>query len=746
MKFHKPFYLIWVAIIFLAFGVGPLTGQLSTAGSMNTIGQDVTGATHAVSGHAQPSVETTEYFERGLELKEEGEWKEALYTWIEAWNKFDRDQADPRIGSAFMQLVTEQRADQYYPTASEIYKWGLSGSIVTDFREHFLQELEHMKPLLDDETFDEWHEYLDRGDSELLTEIKRFWVDRDPSPHSDMNERLIEHWERLNHARQQFTVNESTGFQTDDRGKIYLKYGEPDSIETGDLGGNYGKMFDWAREFVRDQDVDPTRFQNNLRGEAAFMNWISEEKLADNITHSIVDQSFMRNYEQDFEVWIYEDMQTSSRRNLIYMFGYPAHSNEFQRIDTPEDFIAPSAFRQRSHAGSGVQFNYGPLFQLSVYDNLKFVDDYFLDAFHELENFLYMEDEPMYSESAAQRLNNRFRQRMNRIHNAAPESKSIYDNNISDIETQVQTIRLFDEDMNPYYLLFTYSEPRDLIISDHYDLVTVDRDAESNFRIRHSLSLRDDAYEVTQTSHDVPDYRLREDIEYEEHLLPTSIFKVRADVDNLQRVEFTSEVFNFNRADYMSIDNEYYHIPEDLIGVGSKSFSPDTIPSLSKTDLEISDLVVGYRRYAEPGEPETESQEQLNANQQLEIPFYVPYRNIIPYGTDLHLLFELYNLEIGENNYSRFTVNYQVRKKDHGNWFTNLFRSDDADIQTSITLNLESPNERTREHLTVESSQYTPGSYELTMVITDQQTGEQVERSQTFEVIEHTDVETVEEE
>ena len=55
----------------------------------------------------------------------------------------------------------------------------------------------------------------------------RFWNKRDPTPTTNLNERVLEHFRRVWFVRHHF----STGVQPyDDRGIIYLRYGQPDFI------------------------------------------------------------------------------------------------------------------------------------------------------------------------------------------------------------------------------------------------------------------------------------------------------------------------------------------------------------------------------------------------------------------------------------------------------------------------------------------------------------------------------------
>lgn len=56
-----------------------------------------------------------------------------------------------------------------------------------------------------------------------------FWTSRDPNPITEENERLIEHYRRLEYARNQYPGKDISAY--DDRGKIYVRYGEPDDYQ-----------------------------------------------------------------------------------------------------------------------------------------------------------------------------------------------------------------------------------------------------------------------------------------------------------------------------------------------------------------------------------------------------------------------------------------------------------------------------------------------------------------------------------
>ncbi|MDH3214912.1 MAG: GWxTD domain-containing protein [Candidatus Krumholzibacteria bacterium] len=56
-----------------------------------------------------------------------------------------------------------------------------------------------------------------------------FWKGRDPTPRTEENETLEEHWRRVRYANENFATSEP-GWRSD-RGKIYIRYGEPDEID-----------------------------------------------------------------------------------------------------------------------------------------------------------------------------------------------------------------------------------------------------------------------------------------------------------------------------------------------------------------------------------------------------------------------------------------------------------------------------------------------------------------------------------
>ena len=74
-------------------------------------------------------------------------------------------------------------------------------------------------------------------DEERENFIESFWRRRDPDPDTEENEYREEYYERIAYANEKFTSG-IPGWKTD-RGRVYIAWGKPDSIESRPAGGAY---------------------------------------------------------------------------------------------------------------------------------------------------------------------------------------------------------------------------------------------------------------------------------------------------------------------------------------------------------------------------------------------------------------------------------------------------------------------------------------------------------------------------
>ncbi len=78
-----------------------------------------------------------------------------------------------------------------------------------------------------------------KTDEERENFIETFWRRRDPNPDTEENEYREQYYERIAYANEKFTSG-IPGWKTD-RGRIYIAWGKPDSIESHPSGGAYDR-------------------------------------------------------------------------------------------------------------------------------------------------------------------------------------------------------------------------------------------------------------------------------------------------------------------------------------------------------------------------------------------------------------------------------------------------------------------------------------------------------------------------
>lgn len=76
-------------------------------------------------------------------------------------------------------------------------------------------------------------------DEERENFIENFWRRRDPNPDTEENEFREEYYERIAYSNEHFTSG-IPGWRTD-RGRIYITWGKPDSVESHPSGGAYDR-------------------------------------------------------------------------------------------------------------------------------------------------------------------------------------------------------------------------------------------------------------------------------------------------------------------------------------------------------------------------------------------------------------------------------------------------------------------------------------------------------------------------
>lgn len=145
--------------------------------------------------------------------------------------------------------------------------------------EEFLAKLEpeertHYTGLVHVASEEEHRQYEKLESEEEKAEFRRrFWAARDPQPATAVNERLVEHYRRVMHAREHFSGGQQPW---DRRGSIYIRYGEPDDqqhfiMQTGENAlKNYQPTGDARIDAIRERNF---MWRYRLKIDNAGMEW-----------------------------------------------------------------------------------------------------------------------------------------------------------------------------------------------------------------------------------------------------------------------------------------------------------------------------------------------------------------------------------------------------------------------------------------------------------------------------------------
>jgi GWxTD domain-containing protein len=110
------------------------------------------------------------------------------------------------------------RTERKFDVLWSVYSWGR-------------YEMEALGDLAYILTESEMENFKSLSPAERERFLKEFWAELDPTPGTGMNEALMEHFRRVRFADQHFGTASTRGALTD-RGRLYIKYGPPDDIQS----------------------------------------------------------------------------------------------------------------------------------------------------------------------------------------------------------------------------------------------------------------------------------------------------------------------------------------------------------------------------------------------------------------------------------------------------------------------------------------------------------------------------------
>lgn len=636
-------------------------------------------------------------WKKGQQLIENNNFEQALKNWetiYDLHNAGPIQETDPRIGFRYIEIVTVLKLRNRYKKASELYNWGLSNISHSKYKKAMSQEIERLEPISTILEQEMWHKLLNENQlKELGKTIKEFWEVKDPAPSTLINERLLEHWERLAYAKKSFTRGSSWVYGTDDRAKIYVKYGMPDNAKNIDTQSETK-----ISETVGYQAETNVNHQSQSSDGSNIMP-------AKDPAHALNVSIRQLNLNPGLQVWIYKNSTYSTQDDFIYLFGNDGNTGEFRELTAVEDVIPSKAFR-RDHFGSIIPP--AIILQQSFYRNLAKYHPLFNQIHLEIQRLVEESDIP--SHNLAKMFRSQNESNFSQLRYRAPIDKSDYASNLYEIPVVAHQYRLLDEKNEPVLVTFIESKPHQSLFIDQAREKTFDY---SEYQLDYSVKIVDTnegiIFEDSNKKNINQEYGNVNDMESS-----ISYFEVPNPGAGLNQLFFT-ELHNQEKSTTELSDSVF---PEYIRGLGRHSVRQPEPLSTDKTQMEVSDFILGYR-------------DELS-NESSPFGFKPAHDGKIPQGNEIIVHFEIYHLNASANDPGQFDIDYQLKDKE--GLLAKIFG--DGKQTESLTLSYESMEPNYRDNLEIDTSELETGDYTLSFVITDLKTGQAKHKNIDLTVVE----------
>ena len=647
------------------------------------------------------------WLQKGREAEFRGDPEEALRIWYRA--KTELKVPDASIGFEFIRLATSNELSSYYSKASEMYFWAISAPFKKKNRVYIKQEIERLKPLTGNGIYRQWTKWWQESDNRLITDMKGYWIQLDPTPSTLHNERLTEHWKRIAYASEEFKKNSKTVYNADQRALPYVRYGEPDRKTSGRLVFEMNRISEWIqRQIDIASRIDPDR--------GRFIETDIDDT-QENISIQNVVQKFQRNPE--YEIWIYDRIQTAGNGPLIFIFGKDFETGEFRMHSSIDDLIPERAFFADTNDDvqeiDFVRQGLSPAFMLQMmyYQQLIDIDPYFENRLTQMKDMLIDQSYSPIDDMDLQ-ARNISREILNRRETLAPQYQSELDDLMVSIPVNLYQYRFLDEDNEPYLINFFESAPLEALRQDirhNYKIDTTrhfqpDITILQKYHLNHSLQVYDSEW---QTLHNLSDNLVFHEDQIPDQNYIRSFYRIPH--QNRNPVTGSAELINTDSGTEFKHETTF---PPGLRGVGNRRVRQPAPLNTDPDAFEVSDLVLGYQQKDVKPSPYN---------------FTVANDQTIPWKENLVLHFEVYHLERKLSGFTEFELTYRIFPVDQtGNIITDQ-------EEFILTLNFGSENRRVSENLEIQTTSLPPGLYEMHVLFIDVVNGREINRQLRFEVI-----------
>ncbi len=649
--------------------------------------------TWAVPVNASVCDEVEEGFKRGecyLENDQIGDYFSYVSVYYNSIARENNDY-DPRLGFRFIEKVVRNDRTNFAALASEMYDWGLNAEDVEPYKDLLEREIQYMGPVLTSSEKENLQHYLDEHDPRIYKKIRGIWNTRDVIISSEINERLIEHWERIIYAKENFTKNDTTVYGTDERGEIYVRLGEPTNIEKGRVGTSNHEVRAKLYDLQNKGHIHPQASEEVFR-------------LQQHIMSSVIPA--------DFELWQYYDVTEVERDQIFFLFGRRGGSGEFGLRNSVEEFISNSVFNNSAfgtRGGGGADIRIGTFLQFVYYNDLSTYDRFFGNRLQEY-------DRAWQNSIGFDRVDGRtLRNRISRsnatratqsVYDRAPNDTSIYERRLAGYDLDFRHYRFLDDHGRPEFVSIIQSDPEELF--DLYGEIPGTDDSQvyklhlKQGVVNHSSENQKKDRNITNISRV---YDSRSGVES----APNSSHSLLASTDDMYSIVFSELYFGIPGNDddpeswsIVGMNKQRSDYPERLNDDGSELLLSDIVLGSSAGDtVRVRDELIGLLR-----------------------------KDKIEQGDDLQVMFEAYNFKSPDTDYVPYEIEYRIESSGRSWW---PFSGSE---HQSLTWESVSDGWNDSQFFEVEQTDLDPGVYTLHITITETESNRQAERKIEFEVIE----------
>lgn len=596
---------------------------------------------------------------------------------------------DPQLADMFIQQAMSQNTGRHYERAARVYLriLGRSGeNALSDANratvQRHLREVAVVLPKnIQKQTGISFNlkECEVRSDKDCKVSVDlapdagdtliEWWRRQDPLPATRQNERIYEHLQRVVHARKNF----SHEGRMDDRGKVYVRFGEPHrDVSIG-------------MKHVETHDAIDTRLRRNV-----FWTYHHVHSKAYYLFVEIDPNNFQLGKVQDLFPPEMKTGVTGAQKGLDYLYQMEKALRQLATFH--EDYMgrATAVADRAAWARDNEQYNIGQ----------DPVDGPVGDFLQSMES----RNKSLERQNAAERAE------------VVPSSYTTVSEDLPDLPVASRTTRyLTPEGKTKIELYWSMPTSAFTLTQALRDRIDHSVDSSSTFMVRAVANLEAEDHITQKTRR--KQFLLESSSGRRRGILPSQTFSMVTE-DSLFHLAMQWDQYSIREA-------------RGNVQVGPalrrRTERQDTLVALSNDPetLEMSDLKLLTV-------PKDKPATAVTSEKAIPYPF-----ETIRTEAPLALTFQVYHLGVNEQDRTRYTVSYGVRQEAEDGGFLGLFGGDD-EKETTTTTTYEGDSRRTDEYIVLNLDDFVSdrqGNLDVTVKVTDEVTGQQVERSLSLKTV-----------